>query len=242
MPTVTVGVDGGDATPPDRVPGRRMGRTLEERRLERRTAVLDAALDLFGTDGYPSTTVGQLCRAAGISTRSFYEEFENREAVLDQLYARSLEALIGAIDAPYRAASRAAEIDGTPIDPVEVARRQIDGFIDLLISDPRLTRIIFVELVGGGVDGERQRRASRRDFATYIAAEANGLAEAGLLPPGNYELLATGMVGALSELMIEWAHTPPADRPDRDALLATIYRLFLAFTHATGDPGSPPGR
>ena len=208
-----------------------MGRTLDERRRDRRDAVLDAALELFGTGGYSSTTVGQLCRAAGISTRSFYEEFENREAVLDALYARCLDTLLGAVDGPARAARESAAPDR--VDPLEVARQQIDGFVDLLTGDPRLTRIIFVELVGGGVDGELKRRASRRDFASYIASEAESLASAGMIPPGDYLLLATALVGALAELMVEWSHTPAAERPQREALLATIYRLFLSFRGAT---------
>ena len=58
------------------------GRTLDERRAERRSALLDAALDLFGTKGYGSTSIGELCRESYVTARYFYEEFGDKEALL----------------------------------------------------------------------------------------------------------------------------------------------------------------
>src|SRR5215218_480858 len=86
----------------------RKGRTLAERRWERREALLDAALDLFGTQGYAATSVEELCRTAYVSTRNFYEEFDNREAVLlalgDRLVGDAYQAMVEATieDGPDR--------------------------------------------------------------------------------------------------------------------------------------------
>ena len=42
------------------------GRSPEERRADRRRRLLDAALDRFGTTGYASTSITELCSSAGV--------------------------------------------------------------------------------------------------------------------------------------------------------------------------------
>ena len=85
--------DAADADATDDAPGdapagaaraerRIRGRTLAERREERRDAMLAAGLDLFGTKGYAATTVEEVCRRAYVSSRNFYEEFDNRLGLL----------------------------------------------------------------------------------------------------------------------------------------------------------------
>ena len=56
------------------------GLDAQQRLDERRRLLLDAGLELFGTAGYAATSVEQLCQAAYVSTRSFYELFPNKEA------------------------------------------------------------------------------------------------------------------------------------------------------------------
>src|SRR5687767_13409420 len=80
--------------PDEARPERRIrGRTLAERRSERRDAMLAAGLELFGTKGYAATTVEEVCRRAYVSSRNFYEEFENR---LDLLVAVGEQIIAGA--------------------------------------------------------------------------------------------------------------------------------------------------
>src|SRR5438445_1202863 len=79
--------------------GRRYGdKEPAQRRAERRSRLLEAALDAFGTTGYRATSIEQLCADANISTRNFYEEFATREALLVQLHddlnQRALEAVV----------------------------------------------------------------------------------------------------------------------------------------------------
>jgi AcrR family transcriptional regulator len=54
------------------------GRSAQQRREERRNRLLSAGQDLFGGQGYRTTSIEALCTAAGVSTRAFYEEFSGR--------------------------------------------------------------------------------------------------------------------------------------------------------------------
>jgi AcrR family transcriptional regulator len=80
MPT---GQDPADAEP--RLWG---GTTLTERREARRTALLEAALDLIGEAGAAAVTMRAVCRRAGLTDRYFYESFSDRDDLLDVLYRR----------------------------------------------------------------------------------------------------------------------------------------------------------
>src|ERR1700743_249076 len=77
------------------------GRTATQRRAERRQRLMTAALELFGTEGYPATSIERLCARANVSTRNFYEDFASREALLialhDQITQQAFDAVIEAV-------------------------------------------------------------------------------------------------------------------------------------------------
>src|ERR1700761_6805201 len=84
------------------------GRSAPQRRAERRERLLDAALELYGTNGFRRTTIPMLCTASGVTARHFYEEFESREALLRALYDRVAETAFERTVAALRVAG------GTP--------------------------------------------------------------------------------------------------------------------------------
>jgi len=71
----------------------------ERRRLEVRERVLDAAWDLFESQGYDTTTVAEICRRADIAYGTFFNHFAEKHEVLrmmaDQAISRLEEMLEG---------------------------------------------------------------------------------------------------------------------------------------------------
>lgn len=57
----------------------------------RKAAILDVATDLFGRNGYHETTIKDIAAAAGISSGLVYTYVENKDDLLFQIIARSLE-------------------------------------------------------------------------------------------------------------------------------------------------------
>lgn len=112
------------------------GIPAEQRRDERRARLLDAALDVVGTQGYTRLSASGLCHITGLNDRYFYEHFADRDAifdaVVDQLARQTLTAMSEAIAAA-----------GT--DPEQIARAGLTACIDLLTGDPRKARVVFVE-------------------------------------------------------------------------------------------------
>jgi AcrR family transcriptional regulator len=203
---------------------RRYGRRpVSERRAERRAKLLAAALDGFGTAGYVATSVEQLCAAAGCSTRSFYEEFPNREAVLIELH----DALNGrAFDAVVTAVASVGATD----DRADVARRVAAGvraYLEVMTADPRQARIALVESVGVSPAADAARRAAIDRFAGFLEAEAERLMGLGLVEARRYDLTARAIVGAMNELVSTWPDQG-AERGHLDALVTEATRLILA--------------
>ena len=177
--------------------GRRYGdKTATERRTARRARLFDAAVDAFGSQGYRATSIEQLCTAAGISTRNFYEEFPGREELLialhDDLNARALGAVVEAL---------------APIDPDDLdarARAGVTAYFRVMTSDRRWARIALVESVGVSPDAEAARRAAIDRFADVIRFETTRLGDAGVLPRRDYRLTAIALVGAINGLINTW--------------------------------------
>ena len=66
---------------------------------ERRTELLDAAVDLFDRKGFEATTVHDIAKAAGVAPGTVYLYFDSKERILRELhvqYHRTLQAEVAA--------------------------------------------------------------------------------------------------------------------------------------------------
>jgi AcrR family transcriptional regulator len=181
--------------------GRRYGdKSATERHDGRRARLIEAALDLFGTQGYAETAIGPLCAAANVSTRSFYEHFASREALLialhDEINAEALAAVGQAI----------ADVD--PLDLPARARAGVAAYLRTMTADRRRARIALIESVGVSRTAERHRQEAIGRFAAVIELEADRLAAAGIAPVRDHRLVAVAVVGAINGLVNTWTVDP----------------------------------
>ena len=138
------------AAPEETTTGRRYGgRTVDERRAERRARLEAAALEVVGTRGWAEATMTEICRVAGLTERYFYESFRSREA----LYA----ALIDDLDRELRDAAFDA-IAAEDLAPGERVAEAIRAIVALYVGDPRRGRVL-VEGIGVQDLEEQRRRA-----------------------------------------------------------------------------------
>jgi AcrR family transcriptional regulator len=165
------------------------GRTATQRRAERRQRLLTAALELFGTEGYPASSIERLCARANVSTRNFYEEFASREALLIALHDPVIAAVTELPDEPT-----SVRID-----------RAVDAYIGTTSSDPRWTRIAYVEVIGVSAAVERHRLAWRARLGQLLEAEAALAVQRGEATKRDYGLTVMAFIGAVNELVYHWS-------------------------------------
>jgi AcrR family transcriptional regulator len=168
--------------------------SADERLRRRRAALVEAGLELLGTEGWSATTVRAVCSEAGLTERYFYESFDDREALLVAVFDSVAE----------QAATVVLEATGAaPHDARLRSRAAIGAFVDLVTGDPRLGRILLLEALGAE-PLERRRREALRVFAQLIAAQAAAFYGDAAPEPVDAELTALALVGALAELLIVW--------------------------------------
>lgn len=194
------------------------GRSDAQRRAERRERLMDAGLELFGAEGYSGTSIERLCATASVSTRNFYEEFPGREALLIALHERitqqalqnALTALAGFEEQPLR----------------ERIDRMIRAYITTTSSDPKWTRLAYVEVVGVSPAVEQHRLMWRERITEFLVGEANRAVKRGEALPRDFHLTAVAFIGAVNELVYYWS-THNRNAP-LDDLCAELTRLAVA--------------
>jgi AcrR family transcriptional regulator len=187
------------------------GRSEHERRADRRTRLLQAGLELFGTEGWQGATIEKLCSAAGVATRSFYEEFASREALLKAVYEQLMLDVLDTVLPRVQASSDSLE---------ERVRLGLGGYVAYLTEDPRRARIAHREVrVAGLLENDRHAMVLR--FAEVIAHEAH------LESGAAGRALGLALAGAVSEVLVDWvAHPEP--RPRTEPIVEALVRLYVA--------------
>ncbi|MEV6277506.1 TetR/AcrR family transcriptional regulator [Nocardia sp. NPDC051832] len=175
------------------------GLSKEQRVAQRRTRLIDAALELFGTRGYASTPIERLCTAANVSTRSFYEDMGSREALLIALVNRiSSDAVDQAIASLTR--NRGA---GLSVRVIGAFR----SYLAVTCANQRSARVLYVEVVGVSPVVEDWRREQRRLLASLLVGEARRAAERGEIKSRRFDLFALAVIGSVNALAQELVQT-----------------------------------
>lgn len=175
--------------------GRRYsGLSAAERAQQRRGNLLSAALELFADQGYGSTSIEQICQAASVGLKGFYDEFGTKERLLLALYEELYDAVV---------LEFFTEVDS--IEPHDGSDRQLMGaWVRATVRDPRAAKVMMVESVGASAGSEAFRQVTRRKMAEQVAkAYAMGLFGRPVvdpLPPS----LALALTGGLLELVRDW--------------------------------------
>lgn len=207
------------------------GLTAEQRTAARRERLLDAGIEVFGTEGYKSATVRQVIKTSGLGERYFYENFEDLDdlmiAVAERIHEQIMHETLLAVTAAGD-------------KPIDLAKAGLTTFIKAMTRDPRKARIKLLEMTGASDKVKARRREGMNQMAMFIAATApeDIKAETDLDP----QLIALGLVGAVNELLIEW-FVGDMDG-DVDRLIEHCIALFdgiLSAAYANqANPPNPP--
>ncbi len=133
------------------------GVTADVRRERRREALLEAALDLLGSDTADISVRG-VCAGAGLTQRYFYESFTN----LDELQLALFHQIADEI-ALEGAAALAAH---APVNLYDACRTAFEGAYSVFQTDPRKARA--TQIVSSTAEGLAGAR--RRIVASYTEA------------------------------------------------------------------------
>jgi AcrR family transcriptional regulator/DNA-binding MarR family transcriptional regulator len=146
-----------------------------------RARIVSAMIEVASEKGLVEATVGRVVDRAGVSRRTFYEIFEDRE----QCFLSALDTAIAS------ASDRVLETYVPDRDWRERVRRALVALLAFLEDEPGMGRLLVVESLGAGPQALECRS---RVLAQLIAAVDSARSESnGSGPPS---LTAEGVVGA----------------------------------------------
>jgi AcrR family transcriptional regulator len=203
------------------------GVSAADRAASRRERLLDAGLELFGTQGFAATGVKDVCREAGLTDRYFYESFRDSRELFLAVFDRLTDELFGAV---------ALAVADSGNDPERQLRDAIGTFVHALVADPRRPRVLFAEAAAAGPEAAAHMRATLRRFGALVAATARTH-----LPPAtpdeDVQLVALSLVGLLERAV--------SDREDGELVIAPhrlvdrCVALYSTLLRALAEAASP---
>jgi AcrR family transcriptional regulator len=177
-----------------------------------------AMIEAIGENGYHTTRVADVTERAGVSSRTFYEVFSNKEECFLATYDQISAAVIRRLEQAYR------DADGWPGS----AEAAIRALFEAAIENPAAARLSLLEINAVGPAGIQRREASIAHYQDFIR-------DALRLEPGQ-EPLPDAVLKAVIGGLIRVLHDRVL-RGQRTKMLALVPDLV---TWATSYHPSPP--
>jgi len=209
-----------------RLPSGRHGLTREAVVASQRGRLVDAIAQVVSEKGYPATTVADVVERAGVSRRTFYEQFADKEACFLAAYDVGLAAVLSRIR------------DAVEVRPAarwrERARAGVEAFLVLLASEPAFARALQLEILTAG-PAALERRAGMLVMFSGVWRNVfdQARAEEPALPPLPDEVF-TILTAGLEELVRDCIRTRGTDAlPElAEPILRTVVAIFGAAPSA----------
>src|SRR3954452_9962584 len=124
-----------------------------------RGRMLEAMALAVAEKGYAGTAVADVIARAGVSRKTFYEHFANKEACFLEAYDAGVQVLLAAIAQAIAAAPdwRAAVTGG------------LGAYLETLAANPAFARTFLVEILAAGPRANARPAAVHGGFADQIA-------------------------------------------------------------------------
>jgi AcrR family transcriptional regulator len=155
-----------------------------------RGRMLAAMAGAVGEKGYGAVAVADVIARAGVSRKTFYEHFDNKEECFLAAYDAGVELMLDAIDAAIR--------DAAAGGPLAIARAGTARYLETLAANPAFARTFLIEVLAAGPRALERRAAVHARFADQLATihRASSSSE----PPAH---LFRAAVGAIHELVTD---------------------------------------
>jgi AcrR family transcriptional regulator len=203
------------------------GVSADDRREQRRRALIETALDCLHADGLSGVSVRSVCARARLTPRYFYESF----ADLDELLVAAVDSVVEEVGQRALAALAAA-----PDDLAAQVRAAIDAGYGVVAVDARKATAVLVAAAGHGPLLERRHRAVT-EFADLVIDGLPVLHGLGLTERRQARATALFLMGgAITVIEAVLAGRLRMSRPRLVDQLTTMWLGALSGT-AQADPG-----
>jgi AcrR family transcriptional regulator len=172
----------------DVLPRHRHGLSRDDVQATQQRRILRATTEAVAAEGYRATTVADIVRRAGVSTKTFYEFYADKEAALCAVY--------DVVDATIERTYASEAILGTG-DRRSRMHAAVAFVLGRMADNQASTRVLVIEAIGAGPRVmARRNRVFRRAAALIVEMLGAGGA------PFD-ESLVVAYLGGLTELVVQ---------------------------------------
>ena len=195
------------------------GLSLAERKQARREKLIEAGIQAYGTHGFFSVTVKDICNEAKLTERYLYESFQKSEQLFQSIFLKQIEIL--------QSTMMQAIVQASP-NPRKMVTAGLSALFNLLKNDPRLARIIYIDAT---LVQELHKQAIIREtmnkFDRMIQAFVMSLMPQ--IPQAEQEisLVATGLNGYVTQVARRWVIGE--FKQSQDEIVAACELVFIAL-------------
>jgi AcrR family transcriptional regulator/DNA-binding MarR family transcriptional regulator len=196
-----------------------------------RTRLLDATVAVVAEEGYRPLTVRRVCARAGVSNKTFYDLFSDREDCFLAAFDRAVKELAAVVLPAYE-----GEREWT-----SRIRAGLGALLACLDLEPELRTLVFVEALGAGPRVLRRRARVLEELGRIIDEGRAGVKAGRELPPLTAEGLVGAAFGVIYGRLIEQPNSTLIGL--LGPLMATIalpYRGHMAAARELTRPPRPP--
>jgi len=167
----------------------------QRRSLERRRAIVEAGIKVFGEEGVHAATLTGISREAGVPLSSLYDYFEDKTRLLAALPEATFEAFYARVD-PLIAAER---------DPRQKLRTFYLETLRYMERNPAWARVFFLEIWPSVLVTEPEIREAVDGFGRRVVEIIKqGIAEKSLAPTNDPYLVMSIVLGSMTDLVAVW--------------------------------------
>ena len=111
-----------------------MARRTKEQLAQTRQNIIDAAQNLFATEGFGNTQISEIAEAASVGISSFYRQFKDKDDLLMELVSRLFEKIRSEL-----AETRSGMDSSTPLAQIMTVHRTYEIVFRAFLDNPDLS-------------------------------------------------------------------------------------------------------
>ena len=195
------------------------GLSMAERQQARREKLIEAGIQAYGTHGFFSVTVKDICNEAKLTERYFYESFKKSEHLFQTIFLKLIDELQQNVMQAIMQAST---------DPQKMIEAGLRALLTTLQNNPRMARIIYIDAM---LVQELHNQATIHETMSRFDRMIQGFVM--LMMPnlnrseGEISLVSTGLNGYVTQIAIRWVMS--GFKQSLEDVLSSCSIVFLAL-------------
>jgi TetR/AcrR family fatty acid metabolism transcriptional regulator len=168
---------------------------VQKKKQQKRKAILQAALQIFITQGYHEAKITEIARRAKVADGTIYLYFKDKPALMVAVFKMLIDERLTAWE---------SQLDGTQ-SHLDLLRQFFFFHADFFTQNPTFARFFAIELRQAPLDS----RSNRTDWPLYhyhrvLKSLIIGAMQAGEIRPIRDDVLIALLLGTMEYVLTEW--------------------------------------